>query len=128
MSFTFNEKYRNGSARYGASLAGGGTNGAMPLKTILLYKTERRLVTMMGTAPRAHMTQTSSQHPYTNLKALVSTESQVLSRSVVTIPAKDWQAFVVWVQRPAKKVPALAELARRRMTWGEVMPKPIAGV
>jgi uncharacterized protein (DUF1778 family) len=52
-------------------------------------------------------------------KALESAEAEILNRAVVTIPAKDWDAFEAWVRRPAEKVPALTELARRRPTWDE---------
>jgi uncharacterized protein (DUF1778 family) len=50
-------------------------------------------------------------------KALESAETEVLSRSVVTIPAEDWDAFEAWIDRPANSVPALTELARRTPTW-----------
>lgn len=50
-------------------------------------------------------------------KALEFAEAEILNRSVVTIPAKDWEAFEAWVGRPAEPVPALAELVRRRPTW-----------
>jgi len=46
-------------------------------------------------------------------KALEAAEMEILNRSVVTIPAKDWEAFEAWVSRPAEAVPAFAELARR---------------
>jgi uncharacterized protein (DUF1778 family) len=46
-------------------------------------------------------------------KALESAEADVLNRTIVTIPAKDWEAFEAWVKRPAEAIPALAELARR---------------
>ena len=49
-------------------------------------------------------------------KAVESAEIEVLGRVVVTIPAKDWDAFEVWVTRLAEAIPALAELARR-VTW-----------
>jgi uncharacterized protein (DUF1778 family) len=50
-------------------------------------------------------------------KALESAETEVLSRSVVTIPAEHWEAFEAWISGPEKSVPALAELARRTPTW-----------
>jgi uncharacterized protein (DUF1778 family) len=48
-------------------------------------------------------------------KALESAEMDVLNRSVVTIPAKDWEAFEAWLNRPAEAIPALAELARKHL-------------
>ena len=50
-------------------------------------------------------------------KALESAEAEVLNRTVVTIPAKDWEAFEAWLDRPAETIPALAELARRTPSW-----------
>jgi uncharacterized protein (DUF1778 family) len=50
-------------------------------------------------------------------KALEAAEIDVLERSVVTIPAKDWEAFEAWVNRPAETIPALKRLARRTPTW-----------
>jgi uncharacterized protein (DUF1778 family) len=50
-------------------------------------------------------------------KALEAAEIDVLGRSVVTIPAKDWEQFEEWARRPTESVPALVELARRIPTW-----------
>jgi uncharacterized protein (DUF1778 family) len=50
-------------------------------------------------------------------KAVEAAEIEVLNRTIVTIPAKDWEAFEVWVARPAETIPALAELAQRVPTW-----------
>jgi uncharacterized protein (DUF1778 family) len=50
-------------------------------------------------------------------KALESAEVDVLNRTIVTISAKDWDAFEAWVKRPAESIPALAELARRTPSW-----------
>jgi uncharacterized protein (DUF1778 family) len=65
----------------------------------------------------------AADHSHTTLsefvrrKALESAEMEVLNRTVVTIPAKDWDAFEAWISRPAKSVPALVELARRTPSW-----------
>jgi len=50
-------------------------------------------------------------------KALESAEVDVLNRTIVTIPASDWDAFEAWAKRPAEAIPALAELARRIPSW-----------
>jgi len=50
-------------------------------------------------------------------KALESAEADVLNRTIVTIPAKDWDAFEAWVKRPAEANPGLAELARHTPSW-----------
>ena len=51
-------------------------------------------------------------------KALEAAEADVLNRTIVTIPAKDWDAFETWINRPAEAIPALTELARRTRSWG----------
>ncbi len=50
-------------------------------------------------------------------KSLEAAELEMLDRSVVTIPAKDWEAFEAWISRPAEAIPALTELARRTPSW-----------
>lgn len=50
-------------------------------------------------------------------RALEAAEAEILNRSVVTIPAKDWEKFEAWISRPAEAIPALAELARRTPSW-----------
>jgi uncharacterized protein (DUF1778 family) len=65
----------------------------------------------------------ASEHARTSLsdfvrrKALEAAEIDVLERSIVTIPGKDWEAFEAWVARPAETIPALKRLARRAPTW-----------
>ena len=65
----------------------------------------------------------AAEQAHTNLsdfirrKALEAAEVDVLSRTVVTIPAKDWAAFEAWLERPAAAIPALAELMGRTPTW-----------
>ena len=50
-------------------------------------------------------------------KALEVAEADVLNRTIVTIPAKDWDAFEAWINRPAKTIPALKKLARLAPSW-----------
>ncbi len=64
-------------------------------------------------AEQAH----ASLSEFVRRRALESAEAEVLNRSVVTIPAKDWEAFEAWLDRPAEAIPALAELARRTPSW-----------
>jgi uncharacterized protein (DUF1778 family) len=52
-------------------------------------------------------------------KAIEAAETDVLNRSVVTIPAKQWDAFEAWINRPAKAIPALKKLARSTPVWDE---------
>jgi uncharacterized protein (DUF1778 family) len=50
-------------------------------------------------------------------KSLEAAEAEVLNRSIVTIPAKDWEAFEAWLHRPPGENPGLAKLARRVPSW-----------
>lgn len=67
-------------------------------------------------AEQAH----TSLSDFVRRKALEAAEADILNRTVVTIPAKDWEAFEVWLDRPAQRVPALAELAGRRPPHGRI--------
>ncbi|MGD9539724.1 MAG: DUF1778 domain-containing protein [Methylocystis sp.] len=64
-------------------------------------------------AAQAHTTLSD----FVRRKAVESAEAEVLNRSVVTIPAENWAAFEAWLHKPAKAIPALAELAKRRPSW-----------
>ena len=59
----------------------------------------------------------TSLSEFVRRKALESAEIEVLNRIIVTIPAKDWEAFEAWIGRPGEAIPALAELARRTPSW-----------
>ncbi len=64
-------------------------------------------------AAQAH----TSLSEFMRRKAVEAAEVEVLNRTFVTIPAKDWEAFEAWVNRPAEAIPAIVELARRTPTW-----------
>jgi uncharacterized protein (DUF1778 family) len=67
--------------------------------------------------------ETAAAHAHTNLsdfvrrKALEAAEADVLNRSIVTIPASEWETFEAWARRPAEIIPSLRELARKRPGW-----------
>jgi uncharacterized protein (DUF1778 family) len=50
-------------------------------------------------------------------KALDAAETEVLERRIVTIAAKDWEAFEAWVSRPAEEIEGLKDLAYKAPTW-----------
>lgn len=50
-------------------------------------------------------------------KALDAAEADILDRRIVTIPAKDWEAFESWANRAPEKVAGLRELARKAPAW-----------
>lgn len=65
----------------------------------------------------------AAEQAHTNLsdfvrrKALEAAEIDVLSRSIVTIPAQDWERFEAWIERPAGTIEALEQLAARTPSW-----------
>lgn len=61
----------------------------------------------------------TSLSDFVRRKALEAAEMDMLERPVVTIPAKDWEAFEAWAKRPPQKIAALEELARTDPTWRE---------
>lgn len=50
-------------------------------------------------------------------KALEAAEMDMLERPVVVIPAKDWEAFETWADRPPQKITSLEELAHIDPAW-----------
>jgi len=64
-------------------------------------------------AEQAH----TSLSDFVRRKALEAAEIEVLNRTIVSIPAKDWEAFEAWINRPAETIPGLADLARRTPSW-----------
>lgn len=50
-------------------------------------------------------------------KALEAAETDVLGRTVVTIPAKDWEKFEAWLNEEPRSVPGLQKLAARTPSW-----------
>jgi len=40
----------------------------------------------------------------------------MVERNRVTIPAKDWDAFEIWVRRSGEEIPALQALVRTKST------------
>ncbi|HEY5046751.1 MAG TPA: DUF6290 family protein [Rhizomicrobium sp.] len=67
--------------------------------------------------------ESASEQAHTNLsdfirrKALDAAEIDALERRVVTIPARDWEAFEAWVHRPGQKIASLKGLARKPPKW-----------
>ena len=44
-------------------------------------------------------------------------EFEILERRNVIIPAKDWEAFLRWANRPAEELPGLKALASKKYSW-----------
>jgi uncharacterized protein (DUF1778 family) len=50
-------------------------------------------------------------------KALDAAEADILERRIVTIPAKNWEAFEAWANRSPQEIAGLKDLARKAPTW-----------
>ena len=59
----------------------------------------------------------TSLSDFVRRKAMEAAELDILSRTVVTIPAGDWERFEAWAREPAKDVSALRKLAASRPAW-----------
>jgi uncharacterized protein (DUF1778 family) len=59
----------------------------------------------------------TSLSDFVRRKALESAEMEIMNRTVVIIPAKDWDAFESWLKRPAKANAELRKLARMKLAW-----------
>jgi uncharacterized protein (DUF1778 family) len=61
----------------------------------------------------------TSLSDFVRRKALEAAEMDLLERPVVTIPAKDWEAFEAWANRPPRRIAAIEELACTDPAWRE---------
>lgn len=59
----------------------------------------------------------TSLSDFVRRKALEAAEVDVLSRTVVTIPVRDWERFEAWVGKRGKAIPALKKLAAITPSW-----------
>jgi uncharacterized protein (DUF1778 family) len=59
----------------------------------------------------------TSLSEFVRRKAVDAAESDMLERRIITIPAKDWEAFEAWTRQPPQEIPALRELAGKDPTW-----------
>lgn len=59
----------------------------------------------------------TSLSDFVRRKALDAAEVSVLERRLITIPAKDWEAFEAWAHRPPQRIAALERLARTDPKW-----------
>jgi uncharacterized protein (DUF1778 family) len=84
---------------------------ANPVVSVRMTASERELLEVAAERSR------TSLSDFVRRKALEAAEIDVLSQTVVTIPAGDWERFETWVNQPAKEVPGLRELATHRPAW-----------
>jgi uncharacterized protein (DUF1778 family) len=50
-------------------------------------------------------------------KAVDAAEADILERRIVTIAAKDWEAFEAWANRPAEEIEGVKDLVGGAPTW-----------
>lgn len=72
---------------------------------------ERELLEAAATASRTNLSD------FIRRRAVEAAEIELTFQSVVTIPDGSWRKFEAWAKKPARSVPALAELARTRPAW-----------
>ena len=59
----------------------------------------------------------TSLSDFVRRKALDAAEADILERRIVTIPAKNWEAFEAWANRPPQEIVGLKDLAHTAPTW-----------
>jgi uncharacterized protein (DUF1778 family) len=59
----------------------------------------------------------TSLSEFVRRKAVEAAEADVLDRRIITIPAKDWEAFEAWANRPAEEIQGLRDLFGKAPTW-----------
>jgi uncharacterized protein (DUF1778 family) len=67
----------------------------------------------------------TSLSEFVRRKAVDAAESDMLERRIITILAKDWEAFEAWSREPALEIPAIKELAAEP-DGSETPPRPLA--
>lgn len=90
-------------------------SGATPMTTLVLSvrvnEKERALLEAASELSR------TSLSDFVRRKALDAAEADILERRIVTIPAKNWEAFEAWANRPPQEIAGLKDLARTAPTW-----------
>ena len=61
----------------------------------------------------------TSLSDFVRRKAVEAAEAEVFERRIVTIPAKDWEAFERWARRPGEEIAGLTALASTKPPWEE---------
>jgi uncharacterized protein (DUF1778 family) len=84
---------------------------ATTVLSVRLSEEERDLLEAASEQARTSLSE------FVRRKAVEAAESELFERRIVTIPAKDWEAFEAWTKRPAVEIPALKELASKVPTW-----------
>jgi uncharacterized protein (DUF1778 family) len=72
---------------------------------------ERELLEAAATASRTNLSD------FIRRRAVEAAEAELTFQSIVTIPDANWRKFEAWAHKPAKAIPALADLAGTRPAW-----------
>jgi uncharacterized protein (DUF1778 family) len=84
---------------------------ATTVLSVRLTKAERALLQAAAVQARTSVSE------FIRRKALEAAEADVLERRIVTIPAKDWEAFEAWANRLPHEIAVLTALARKPPAW-----------
>jgi len=72
---------------------------------------ERELLEAAATQAKTNLSD------FVRRKALEAAEIELLNRTVIQIPAQDWEKFEAWTKRPARANARLRALAARKPAW-----------
>jgi uncharacterized protein (DUF1778 family) len=89
--------------------------GKYPMSTTVLSvrvsEEERALLEAASELARTSLSE------FIRRKAIDAAEAEIVERRIVTIPAKDWEAFEAWANRPAEEIEGLKDLVGKAPTW-----------
>jgi uncharacterized protein (DUF1778 family) len=85
---------------------------AMSVVSVRMSRSERQLLEEAAGKTRASLSE------FMRRSALEAAELALMERTDIVIPPEHWAAFEAFAKAPAREIPALAELARARPTWG----------
>jgi uncharacterized protein (DUF1778 family) len=79
--------------------------------SVRVSKEERALLEAASELARTSLSE------FIRRKAVDAAEADILERRIVTIAAKDWEAFEAWANRPAEEIEGVKDLVGRAPTW-----------
>ena len=90
------------------------TGGGIMANSILSVRVNQQERALLEAASEQARTNLSD---FVRRRAIEAAEIEVLERRLVTIPAKDWEAFEAWAHRPPRKIAGLERLTRTAPKW-----------
>ena len=81
------------------------------------------VISVRVSANERAMLEAAAEEAHTSLsdfmrrKSMDAAETEIMQRSIVTIPAESWDAFETWLHHPAEPNPALARLMALKLVW-----------